>query len=283
MELMVPRTSARVGSNGAKSRKRKRAEPINVRIFSTLRQRIIGGKYAKTGRLPPELNLMSEFKVSRHTVRTALQKLVVDGLIERRRGTRTLIVQRDTPPGTWAIASLDQMVGRFFGAEDLMVGPVPAKDYPDVAHLFGIGDDGSLFRAVRVLRSEVGPLAYSTVFTRTEFGSRVPRKLLRSEFFLKLLEKYCGLRAARARQVASAAIAPAAARSALELKENDPALVLQRTFFTRSGEPIEHVHMYCRPDNYAQIVDFYREDDMVRAASKAVRPMTGRSKPTRKS
>jgi GntR family transcriptional regulator len=280
MGLMVPRTSARVGNGDAKKRRRKRAEPINARIFATLRHRIIGGKYAKTGRLPPELNLMSEFKVSRHTVRTALQKLVVDGLIERRRGTRTVIVQRDAPQGTWAIASLDQMVGSFFGAEDLSVGPVPARDYPEVARLFGIGKDGTIFRAIRVLKSEARPLAYSTVFTRVEFGSRVPRKLVRSEFFLKLLEKYCGLRAARARQVASAAIAPAEAREALELAENAPALVLQRTFFTRSGEPIEHVHMYCRPDNYEQVVDFYREDDIVRAASKAARPP--RSNATRK-
>jgi GntR family transcriptional regulator len=248
-------------------RRSKNAEPISAQIFATLRQRILDNEYAKSGSLPPELELVKEFRVSRYTVRSALQKLVIDGFIERRRGTGTTIVQRDSQPGTWSVGSLDQMLGAASPGEVLFAGAVPGNRFPKVARLFGIGADESLFQVIRLIQSPRGPLSYSTVFTRLEFGNRVPKQDLPSQFFLTLLEEHCGLRAVRARQVASAAIPPPAAQRALGLGENDPALVLQRTFLTRSGEPIEHVEMYCHADLYAQIVDFYREDEISSAST----------------
>jgi GntR family transcriptional regulator len=240
----------------------KKSEPINAQIFSTLRQRILKKEYGDPGSLPPELALASEFRVSRYTIRAALQKLVIDGLIERRRGSGTTIVQRDPQQGTWAVGSLDQVLGAVAPGDVLSLGPVPASDFPKVARLFRLSDGEPLFQVTRLVLSPRGPLSYSTVFTRVELASRVPRKQLSSKFLLTLLEEHCGLRAARARQVASAVIAPPAAQQALGLKQNDPALLLQRTFLTRSGEPIEHVEMYCRSDTYAQIVDYYREEEM---------------------
>lgn len=241
--------------------RKKRSVPISSQIYATLRQRIIGKYYAKAGSLTPELMLMDEFKVSRHTIRTALQKLVADGLIERRPGTLTRIVERDPPAGTWAIGSLDEVFGQIsYAGEILFAGPVPAKRYPGMARLFGVGLNDSLFQVVRVLRSAAGPAAHTTLFTRLEFGKTVPRHLISSKFFLPLIEEYCGIRAARARQTASAAIPPATARRVLKLDDKAPALVLQRTFWSGSGEPIEHIEMYCRPDIYKQEVEFYRDN-----------------------
>ena len=245
-----------------RNKKPKKKIPINAKIYTTLRRRIVKAAYAKSGYLPPELDLMDEFRVSRHTIRTALQKLVVDGLIERQRGTRTKIVRRDPAQGIWAIGSLDQMVGEFYAADDLSARVVKAARYPEMARLFGVSKAGSLFRVVRIMKSPPGIQNYSTIFTRVEFGTRVPRDLIPTDYFLKLLEKHCGLQAARVRQVASAHIPPPAARRALGLKDKQPTLALQRTFLTRSGDPIEHIYLYCHPDNYAEIVvEFYREFD----------------------
>jgi GntR family transcriptional regulator len=247
-------------------RRHKKAGPISAQIFSTLRQRILRKEYADSGSLPPELNLADEFKVSRYTIRAALQKLVIDGFIERRRGTGTTIVQRDPQQGTWAVGSLDQVLGAVSPGDVLFSGSVPASAVPKIARLFGLRDGQSLFQVTRLVLSPRGPLSYTTVFTREEFASRVPKKQLSSQFLYTLLEEHCGLRVARARQVASAVIAPPAAQQALGLKENDPALLLERTFLTRSGEPVQHVEMYCRSDTYAQIVDYYREEEMPSSA-----------------
>lgn len=242
---------------------RDRSLPINAQIFATLRKRIINGVYMESGYLPPEHSLMAEFGVSRHTIRAALQKLVLDGLVERQRGRGkgTRIVRANPSQGPWTVGSINEMIGTFYGADYISAGKVPARDHPDVARLFGIGEEDSLFQVVILIKSAAGPQNYSIIFTRVEFGASIPEQEIGSKYFLELLEKHCGVQATRARQTASAAIPPKAARTALGLADNQPALVLERTFYTRSGDPVEHIYGYCHPDNYLQIADFYREVD----------------------
>ena len=55
-------------------------------IFETLKDEILGGKYAKTRKLPSEAQLMRRFGGSRVTVIHALQELCNKGLIVRRKG-----------------------------------------------------------------------------------------------------------------------------------------------------------------------------------------------------
>ena len=270
------------GGTAKPKKPRVASTPMSTQILATIRQRILKNEYAKTGGLPPEKVLASEFKVSRYTVRTALQKLVIDGFIRRKRGTGTTIVLRDPQQGTWAVGSLDQMLGGTSPGKVLFAGPVPAKRFPKMARLFEIDVDKSLFQVIRLVQAPRGPLSYTTVFTRLEFGIRVPKDLIPSQYFLTLLEEHCGLRAVRARQMVSAALPPPAAQRALGLDEHDPTLVLQRTFLSRSGEPIEHVEMFCRSDTYSQIVDFYREDEITpprvsRAGPKSKRKTSART------
>ena len=54
-------------------------------VANILRDRIAYGIYPKDELLPPEMLLLSEFNVSRHTIREAMRMLVGEGLIERLR------------------------------------------------------------------------------------------------------------------------------------------------------------------------------------------------------
>jgi len=66
--------------------------PLKHRAISRqLTIEITGGKYAKTGRLPSEAQLVKRFKVSRPTVGRAMRELLEQGLIERRAGSGTYI------------------------------------------------------------------------------------------------------------------------------------------------------------------------------------------------
>jgi GntR family transcriptional regulator len=236
------------------------AGPINQQISVILRKRIATGGYDCSQPFPPEVELMEEFGCSRHTMRAAIQKLVVDGLLERRRGAGTAILQRVPNAGTWAIASLDNLVRDFYEAKLISANVVRAKNHPVAAKLFGVGAAGSLFRVVRILSSTKGPFSLSTIFTTVENGSSVPRDRITSKVFLSLLEEYCGVRATRAKQTATAAPASKIARDALGFGNEEAMLVLHRTFFNRSGEPLEYVEMLCRPSLYAQVVEFSRGD-----------------------
>jgi DNA-binding LacI/PurR family transcriptional regulator len=65
--------------------------PKHRAITSQLATEILAGKYAATGRLPSEVQLVKRFKVARPTIGQALRGLQERGLIERRAGSGTYV------------------------------------------------------------------------------------------------------------------------------------------------------------------------------------------------
>ena len=60
-------------------------------VSQQLLAEIAKGKYAQTGRLPTEMQLVKRFQVSRPTIARALRDLQAEGLIERRAGSGTFL------------------------------------------------------------------------------------------------------------------------------------------------------------------------------------------------
>ncbi len=262
---------ASLGGKAAKKRARTKLtrfdqsnQPIHNQIAAALRRQILSGVYTKDSGLPPELDLADQFEVSRTTIRAALQKLVIDGLIERRRGVGTAIVSSDLLASAWVVDSLEAIIGEFKSAELIFAKAVAAKEHPEMAKLFGLGRQDAIFKVIRLLKSEAGPYAYSTIFTRVEFGARVPQALLAQATLTSLIEQYCSISAARVRQSSAATKGPVEATKALDVPLDHPMLRLRRLFLSLSGEPITHSELFCRSDRYTPTVVFAREVDTPR-------------------
>ena len=65
--------------------------PKYAQLEAVLRQRIASGALRPGDRVPPEQDMAAYFSVSRVTIRTALQALARDGLVERCRGRGTTV------------------------------------------------------------------------------------------------------------------------------------------------------------------------------------------------
>ena len=64
-------------------------------VVSQLRNMILDGHYAHEERLPAERNLAEDFRVSRGTIRTALQNLEGQNLVTRKVGSGTYVTHRE--------------------------------------------------------------------------------------------------------------------------------------------------------------------------------------------
>lgn len=73
--------------------------PVYFQISLDLQQRISGGEWRADNRLPSEPDLAGQYHVSRMTIRQAINELVKDGLLIRRRGNGTFVnrVYLDVP------------------------------------------------------------------------------------------------------------------------------------------------------------------------------------------
>src|ERR1700752_2213116 len=71
--------------------------PLYERVESVLAADIADGNLPPEAQLPPEEGLIERFKVSRTTVRKAIQNLIGRGLVEVRRGRGTFVTQPKIP------------------------------------------------------------------------------------------------------------------------------------------------------------------------------------------
>ena len=79
---------------GLSTAPRRRRGNSATHIANTLKNAILEGQYAFNERLPPERDLAVEFGSSRGTIRSALQKLDAQNLVNRRVGSGTFVTYR---------------------------------------------------------------------------------------------------------------------------------------------------------------------------------------------
>ncbi|SAL04774.1 GntR family transcriptional regulator [Caballeronia calidae] len=238
-----------------------RPEPLHVEIARTLRERISHGVYAENEMLPPEMLLLAEFNVGRHTIREAMKVLVSEGLIQRSPGRGTVVSPRLAPRGSWGIKSLNDLIGEFSTAHSVLIkrGVVPVSDFPELGNSFGLAADDSLYHIQRVLHVNGQPAALHNLYTLVRYAERLPDAEIGKGSLILLIEKHCRVRAARTRQVASAVAAEAPATKLLGVRSGSPMLSLRRSYLTSTNELIESTELICRPDRYQHSVDFLRD------------------------
>jgi GntR family transcriptional regulator len=79
----------------AERKNHKRAGPLrSASVRDEIVRRIADGRLPKGARLPSEPELAAELSVSRATLREALQSLATEGVVHRRRGSGTFVLER---------------------------------------------------------------------------------------------------------------------------------------------------------------------------------------------
>lgn len=86
--------------------------PAYVRVYNTLRARIMESEYAIGEHLPSEPELEKQFLVSRTTVRKAMEMLSHEGLVEARQGRGTVVLNYTTTQNINQVSSLSETLER---------------------------------------------------------------------------------------------------------------------------------------------------------------------------
>jgi len=253
-------TALRAARKGASAAK---AQPAYRQILDTLRTRISNGAYPVGDRLPTDEALMSEFGVSRHTVRAAVQVLVDDDVVRRFRRKGSFVVATPETSGQWALNSLEDLIEHSFAHRVRVQGKglIAAAEAPEAAKAFRLAADDRVFRLIVVREGSGTPYTYSEIYIPTEIAARLPARSLSgvlSSAVIRMIEGRTGIPAARAVQVASAAARRAEIAMALDLPEGTPLLLLERTYTSREGRVLQFARVFCRSDRYRQTVEFRR-------------------------
>ncbi|MFT4028748.1 MAG: GntR family transcriptional regulator [Protaetiibacter sp.] len=208
-----------------------------------------------SGELPPgswienEVSLSKRLGLSRPTVRRAIQELAEKGLIVRRRGVGTQVVQG---PGVrrMALTSLYEDLasdGRKPSTRLLGREVVPAP--PDIAERLGIAPGDPVLHLRRLRLSNDKPVALMENYLSASFDGISDEQLTQRGLYQLIRAR--GITMKIARQRIGARRATAAEKRLLDIYASDPVLTMDRVTYDTTGAAIEVGHHVYRPDLYS--------------------------------
>jgi len=234
-----------------------------LELAQILRSWITDERFSRGEKLPTESQLMAKFGVGRHTVRAAIANLVTDGLVERFAGRGTFVKKIDVDMSNWRIRSLEDIIDQNFpeDAEIREMRQRKAVEDSDAMRALGLAESDTLVQLTALRRKYGKPYTFSKIFMPLAIGEQLGANLkdeITDRPLVRVIERKCGLRCARAVQKMTATSADAESASLLNVPVGSPLIALSRTYYTTDSFAFEHVRLLGVPELYCHTVEFSR-------------------------
>lgn len=223
--------------------------PLYYQVSSRLEGAIHSGAIPAGARLENEIAIAQRLGLSRPTVRRAIQEVVDKGLLVRRRGIGTQVVQGQVTRQVELTSLYEDLQGSHHepGTRVLAHEVIPATDAVAVGLGVPVGSDVVYIRRQR--STDGMPVAVLENYLPQEFrdittddlGARGLYQILRARgVTIRIAKQKIGARRAEGDESAL-----------LDIDAGGPVLTMERIAFDDSGRAIEYGHHCYRPDMYS--------------------------------
>lgn len=114
--------------------------PLYITILDILRERVVSGTYGLNSLLPTESDLVIEFGVSKITIRKAIEKLEIEGLVEKRSGYGTKVISNglyNTLTRSTSFSRTLEQEGYSFRRENSHIDKITLEPQDELYQYFG--------------------------------------------------------------------------------------------------------------------------------------------------
>lgn len=180
------------------TRRTRETEPGGKRyqqVAESLLEDIRSGRCAVGDTIPGELELVTSFGVSRHTVREALRRLEDLGLIGRRQGVGTVVLAREpTASYVQAVRSPAALLQYPAGSRLAVQGVESVRAGRALSKLIGCrtGSQWLLVSCIRRFEDARPPLCWTDLYLPPEYEPVIPQIGQRAGFVYDLVEQTFG-------------------------------------------------------------------------------------------
>ena len=226
--------------------------PLWAQLLTDLRTRIAAGEFAE--RFPTDQELVSDYEVSRHTVREAVRRIQAEGILDRRRGRGTFVKEEFEQP-LGSIYSLFRSV-EDAGSEQTSV--VLAQEFTtnaEVAQRLEIARDAKLFYLERLRLAGESVLAIDRAWIPANIaGPLIDADFTQTALYNELRDR-CGIVPESGSERIWPVIPTAEERNELGLDEPEAAFMIER-ITQADGRSLEWRETLVRGDTYRFVVDW---------------------------
>jgi GntR family transcriptional regulator len=237
--------------------------PKYHQVYLVLHEQLRDGKFVHG--LPGEKTLVQQFGVARVTVRKALERLSLEGLIAREpgRGTRALPasaaqissdkLKSGSLPGSLN-GLLENLVTMGLGTSVKVLSAEVIQAPNDVAQRLMLTDDAGLVqKAIRIRSNKQGPISLITTYVPQKIAQGFGKKELAKQPILLLIEQ-SGVKLGRAEQQISACLADTESARHLGVSVGAALLSVRRLVYDINEKPVQTLFGLYRPDRYSYVM-----------------------------
>lgn len=231
------------------------SKPLHQQAEDLLRVMIQQEEYRKGKLLPNEVELSMELNISRNTLRQAINKLVFEGLLIRKKGYGTTVAPQNVMSNARNWMSFSQEMH----AQGMVVQNfelhISRKSAPQEATDFLNAPEGAKLLCLERLRGRPGlPFVYFISY----FNPAIPmtgEEDMTTPLYENLNKNY-GIVVKTSREMIFARGASAELAEKLDITTGDPILIRKRFVLDINDMPVEYNIGYYRADSFTYSIEF---------------------------
>ena len=231
------------------------SSPIYLQVARLLAQTIREGDYKPDEALPSERLLAETLNVSRVTARSAIDQLVEQGLIIRKRGSGNYIAPLLEQPLSRLTSFSEELERRGYTPSSRWLNRTVSVAMTDEQLTLGLSPGARVARLERLRLADDVVMAYEV--------SILPQSVIADPMAVEgsLYEHLTHIRQApvRALQHIRALNAQPRLAEQLGIPDRQAVLFITRIGYLESGQAVELTHSYCRSDYYDFVAEMRRE------------------------
>jgi GntR family transcriptional regulator len=217
--------------------------------------------------IPSERQLSADLGVSRLTVRAALDELVREGHLLRRRGAGTFVSEPKIAQELTMTSFTEDMRRRGMRPEsktlELKVVPAGAR----LGRFLHVSPSEPIIVAKRLRLADRDTMAIETLHVREALVPGLTAKELERKSFYELLRERYNIVIAGGTQTIEPTVTNEDESEALGVPLHSPAFLFERFTHAENGDAVEFVHSIYRGDRYRLVTDLSVQPEARRAAS----------------
>jgi len=223
-------------------------------ISSEVRHRIKNREYPIDQPIPDEISLAKEFGCSRMTMKRALDLLVVEGLLYRKRGHGTFIVQSAINKSKVNVATNQSLLGLSNLLKEKSVTSKVIKfevQFPteEVAMHLAIDEKTPVYYLIRLRLVDGEPYVMEKTYMPTTLIPGIKDEVLYGSVY-KYIQEDLGLKIAGSHRIIRACKSDQLDQEHLECLPDDPILEVEHVGFLNNGVPFEYSFSRHRYDKF---------------------------------
>jgi GntR family transcriptional regulator len=236
----------------------KSAVPFYVQIEQQLRKLILTPEYKKGKMLPNEIDLSKQLGVSRGTLRQAINKLVFEGLLVRKKGVGTMAA--DVPIATKAhnwLSFSQEMKALGIEVKNYELAITWVKPTEELCSFFNINKDTNILKLERLRGNTERPFVYFVSYFNPRLGMTGDEDFSRPLY--EVLEKNYDTIVKLSKEEISTMAAGSILSKKLKIHVGDPVLKRKRFVYSIDHQPVEWNEGYYRSDSFVYTIESERD------------------------